>query len=44
MTTREFSDKFDVMLSSFSHREETGDNPRDIVLDEYEKSVFLTKA
>ena len=37
MTTSEFSDEFDIMLDSLSK-----DNK--ITLDEYEKSVFLTKA
>lgn len=44
MTTRQFSDEFDVLLDSFSHKEKMGDNPQHVVLDEYEKSVFLTKA
>nr|DAU83982.1 MAG TPA: hypothetical protein [Crassvirales sp.] len=37
MNTTEFSNEFDVLLSSFT----TGNS---IVLDEYEKSVFLTQA
>ena len=40
MTLEEFSDRFDVMLSSYSIRSITGD----IEFDEYEKSLFLTKA
>lgn len=40
MTLEEFSDRFDVMLSSYSLRSIAGD----IEFDEYEKSLFLTKA
>lgn len=38
MTTEEFSSAFDTLLSSYSN------SPADIVLDEYEKSLFLTEA
>lgn len=38
MTNKEFSDEFDVMLNSYSNL------PFKIILDEYEKSVFLTQA
>lgn len=38
MTNKEFSDEFDVMLNSYDNL------PFRIVLDEYEKSVFLTQA
>ena len=38
MTTEEFSNEFDTLLNSY------GENPSTIELDEYEKSVFLTKA
>ena len=41
MTTEEFSNEFDALLNSYSTTEET---PNTIELDEYEKSVFLTKA
>lgn len=41
MTTEEFSNEFDTLLNSYSTTEET---PNTIELDEYEKSVFLTKA
>lgn len=41
MTTEEFSNEFDVLLNSYSTTEEP---PNTIELDEYEKSVFLTKA
>jgi hypothetical protein len=46
MTIREFSDGFDTLLSSFRQRGAFGDQTgaQDIVLDEYEKSFFLTKA
>lgn len=46
MTTQEFSDMFDTMLNSYSLQAGFG-NPNskfEIVLDEYEKSVFLTRA
>ena len=46
MTNQEFSDEFDVLLNSFANSTNFGDqsSKQDIVLDEYEKSVFLTKA
>ena len=46
MDVKEFSDAFDTLLNSHSFRAQSGDTsfPRDIVLDEYEKSLFLTKA
>lgn len=37
MSIKEFSDEFDTLLNSFG-------SPSGIILDEYEKSVFLTKA
>lgn len=40
MTLEEFSDKFDVLVNSYGIRSIAGD----ITFDEYEKSVFLTKA
>lgn len=40
MTTQEFSDEFDILLSSYN----TIDGSVGITLDEYEKSVFLTNA
>lgn len=43
MTTGEFSNEFDVLISSFSNREAFG-TQNSIVFDEYEKSSFLTKA
>lgn len=43
MTTEEFSNEFDTILQSYSVKNEVGQqNP--IAFDEYEKSVFLTKA
>ena len=43
MTTEEFSNEFDTILQSYSVQNEFGQqNP--IAFDEYEKSVFLTKA
>lgn len=46
MTTEEFSNEFDTLLNSYSVIDKSGkgENPSTIELDEYEKSVFLTKA
>ena len=46
MTIEEFSSGFDTLLNSFAHTAQFGDatSPIDIVCNEYEKSVFLTKA
>lgn len=46
MTIKEFSDAFDVLLASYNHKTEFGDQTSyaDVTLDEYEKSVFLTQA
>ena len=45
MTIQEFSNEFDTLLNSYSTAPPYGDeNKLDITLDEYEKSVFLTKA
>lgn len=46
MTCEEFSNAFDVLLTSYKHKAEFGDQSSlaDIVLDEYEKSIFLTQA
>lgn len=46
MTREEFSDMFTTLLNSHSNRADFGEaaSGRDIVLDEYEKSVFLTIA
>lgn len=46
MTNKEFSDGFDTMLNSYSVSAEFGKEAsrQTIVLDEYEKSMFLTKA
>lgn len=43
MNTQEFSTKFDTMLNSYNQRADKSDI-RDIKLDEYEKSLFLTNA
>lgn len=44
MTTEEFSNEFDTLLNSYSNTEKFGITHSTIDLDEYEKSVFLTKA
>lgn len=45
MSVDEFSNEFDALLNSYSTVPPYGDeNKLDITLDEYEKSVFLTKA
>jgi hypothetical protein len=46
MTLEEFSNSFDTQLNSYAHTAQFGDasSTADIVCDEYEKSVFLTKA
>ena len=46
MTCEEFSNAFDVLLASYKHKAEFGDQNSlaDLVLDEYEKSIFLTQA
>ena len=46
MTTQEFSDSFSTLLNSYNTQAEFGDQAsrREIVLDEYEKSVLLTQA
>lgn len=46
MTNSEFSDIFATLLNSYSSESQFGKQAadRDIVLDEYEKSVFLTQA
>ena len=43
MTTEEFSNEFDTLLNSYSNTALFG-KPSNIELDEYEKSIFLTKA
>lgn len=42
MTTQEFSDSFDTLINSYSSKVSFGN--QDIGFDEYEKSLFLTKA
>lgn len=44
MTTEEFSNEFDTLLNSYSAVGEFGKVSSTIKLDEYEKSIFLTKA
>ena len=46
MTTQEFSNTFDTLLNSYNTQAQFGEqaSKRDIVLDEYEKSVLLTQA
>lgn len=46
MSNNEFSDAFTTLLNSYSNRAQFGEESSriDITLDEYEKSVFLTKA
>lgn len=46
MTTSEFSNTFDTLLNSYNTQADFGQGAsrRDIVLDEYEKSVILTQA
>lgn len=46
MTISEFSNTFDTLLNSYSTQPQFGEqaSKRDIVLDEYEKSVLLTQA
>lgn len=44
MTTEEFSNEFDTLLNSYSSTEAFGKVAGTLELDEYEKSVFLTKA
>lgn len=46
MTTSEFSNAFDTLLSSYNTKAKFGEgaSKQEVVLDEYEKSVFLTQA
>nr|DAI06259.1 MAG TPA: hypothetical protein [Crassvirales sp.] len=44
MKTEEFSNEFDTLLNSYSATESYEKIPGPLELDEYEKSVFLTKA
>jgi len=46
MTNKEFSDTFTTLLNSFNTQAQFGEqaSKREIVLDEYEKSVLLTQA
>lgn len=46
MTIQEFSNTFDTLLNSYDTQAQFGEqvSKREIVLDEYEKSLYLTKA
>lgn len=46
MTTQEFSSAFDTLLNSYNNKSMFGETHSivDVVLDEYEKSLFLTEA
>lgn len=46
MTIQEFSNAFDTLLNSYDTQSQFGEqaSKREIVLDEYEKSFYLTKA
>lgn len=44
MTAEEFSNGFDVLINSYSSSEPFGFSQSPLSFDEYEKSVFLTKA
>lgn len=45
MKVKEFSDNFDILINSFGSKNDFGEQlSQTIALDEYEKSVFLTKA
>jgi hypothetical protein len=43
MTTEEFSNEFDILLNSYLHKYNFGEVDK-LAFDEYEKSVYLTKA
>ena len=44
MTNEEFSNEFDVLINSYSKMESYGKGEGPLEFNEYEKSVFLTKA
>lgn len=44
MTTEEFSNEFDTLINSYATSESFGNSQNPLNFDEYEKSVFLTKA
>lgn len=44
MTIEEFSNEFDVLINSYSSSEPVGFSQNPLSFDEYEKSIFLTKA
>lgn len=44
MTTTEFSQAFDTQISTYSNNTDFGNPDKGLTFDEYEKSVFLTRA
>ncbi len=45
MKVKEFSDNFDILLNSYGSKHDLGEQlSQTVTLDEYEKSLFLTKA
>lgn len=44
MTNREFSNGFDTLVNSYASQEFFGQSSNPLNFDEYEKSIFLTKA
>ena len=46
MTTSEFSNEFDVLINAYANNNAIGDSydKNNLAFDEYEKSIFLTKA
>lgn len=44
MTTEEFSNEFDTLINSYSSSEPFGFSQNPLSFDEYEKSIYLTKA
>lgn len=44
MTTEEFSNEFDILLNSYTNTQEFGNTPNLLEFNEYEKSIFLTRA
>ena len=46
MTTLEFSNEFDLLINAYANNNAFGDSydKNNLAFDEYEKSIFLTKA
>lgn len=44
MTTEEFSNEFDTLIGSYTNQQTFGYDQNSLSFDEYEKSIFLTKA